>query len=133
MVHASRRGREPTQRQLRVGESLRHALAELLARRELRDPALADQSITVTEVRVSPNLRHATAYVLPLGGSEVDDVLERGANCNNWVPQNDGGWCLAFPHEHRYEPVSRVFPRHHARRCARGDRSLIRFPRPEAP
>jgi ribosome-binding factor A len=75
MVRASRRGREPTQRQLRVGESLRHALAELLVRRELRDPALADQSITVTEVRVSPDMRRATAYVLPLGGAEADDVL----------------------------------------------------------
>ena len=75
MVRSSRRGRGPTQRQLRVGESLRHALGELLARRGLRDPALADESITVTEVRVSPDMRRATAYFLPLGGAKVDDVL----------------------------------------------------------
>lgn len=71
----ARRKSEPSQRQLRVGESLRHALAELLARRELRDPALAGQSITVTEVRISPDMRRATAYVVPLGGAGADDVL----------------------------------------------------------
>ena len=69
------RGRAASQRQLRVGEAVRHALSELLARRELRDPALADRSVTVSEVRVSPDMRNATAYICPLGGEEVESVL----------------------------------------------------------
>ena len=66
----------PTQRQLRVGEALRHALAELFERGNLRDPVLREASITVTEVRVSPDLRRATAFVVPLGGDGAEEVLE---------------------------------------------------------
>jgi ribosome-binding factor A len=76
------RNREPTQRQLRVGEELRHALARILQRGELRDPALQDVAITVTEVRVSPDLKNATAFVMPLGGrnrAEALDALNRSA------------------------------------------------------
>jgi ribosome-binding factor A len=69
------RHREPSQRQLRVGEELRHALAGLLERGALREPALVDAVITVTEVRVSPDLRQATAFVMPLGGDRAADVL----------------------------------------------------------
>ena len=61
----------PSQRQLRVGEELRHALAEIFARGELRDPALQDVQATVTEVRVSPDLRAATAFVIPFGGGDA--------------------------------------------------------------
>ena len=68
-------GREPSQRQLRVGEALRHALAELLARGELHDPDVQGAPVTVTEVRVSPNLRNATAYIVPLGGGDPATVL----------------------------------------------------------
>jgi ribosome-binding factor A len=60
---------------LRVGEAVRHALSELLLRRELRDPALVDKSVTVSEVRVSPDMRNATAYICPLGGDDVETVL----------------------------------------------------------
>ena len=67
--------RPPNQRQLRVGEELRHALAQLLRPGELRDPALRDASITVTEVRVSPDLRNATAYVMPLAGANADEIM----------------------------------------------------------
>lgn len=67
--------REASQRQLRVGEELRHILAQLLRPGELRDPALADASITVTEVRLSPDLKNATAFVMPLGGGNADDIL----------------------------------------------------------
>lgn len=70
------KNREPSQRQLRVGEELRHALAEVLQRGELRDPALADVTVTVTEVRVSPDLKNATAYVMPLGGRNGAAVIE---------------------------------------------------------
>ena len=67
--------KESSQRQLRVGEELRHALAEALMREELRDPAMQGVSVTVCEVRVSPDLRHARAYVMPLGGGDVGDVI----------------------------------------------------------
>ena len=70
------KNREPTQRQLRVGEELRHALAQVLQRGELRDPALAEVTVTVTEVRVSPDLKNATAYVMPLGGRNGAAVIE---------------------------------------------------------
>jgi ribosome-binding factor A len=71
----------PSQRQLRVGEVLRHALVEALARGELRDPALAEVSITVTEVKVSPDLKAATAFVMPLGGRDEANVLEALNRC----------------------------------------------------
>ena len=71
-----------SQRQLRVGEEMRHALAEILQRGVLRDPALQDLTITVTEVRVAPDLKHATAFVMPLGGQHAAEAiagLRRGA------------------------------------------------------
>ena len=67
--------RPPSQRQLRVGEELRHALAQLLRPGELRDPVLRDANITVTEVRVSPDLKNATAYVMPLAGANADEIM----------------------------------------------------------
>ena len=60
--------RAPSQRQLRVGEELRHALARTLERAPLRDPDMAGVTVTVTEVQVSPDLRNAAVYVVPLGG-----------------------------------------------------------------
>ncbi|MFQ5958453.1 MAG: 30S ribosome-binding factor RbfA [Alphaproteobacteria bacterium] len=68
-------GKVPSQRQLRVGEELRHALAEVLGRGDLRDPGLSGTPVTVTEVRVSPDLRNATAFVVPLGGGDTETVL----------------------------------------------------------
>jgi ribosome-binding factor A len=65
----------PRQRQLRVGEVIRRALAEILSRGELHDPELAHVSVTVAEVRVSPDLRQATAYVMPLGGINTAEVV----------------------------------------------------------
>ena len=62
-------------RLLRVGENLRHALAEILAREEVPEPALKGRSITVSAVEVSPDLRHADVYVLPLLGENSDAVL----------------------------------------------------------
>src|ERR1700745_3928880 len=64
-----------SQRQLRVGEELRHALARILRDGELRDPVLENASITVTEVRVSPDLRNATAFVMPLAGTNATEVV----------------------------------------------------------
>ncbi|MCT8992004.1 30S ribosome-binding factor RbfA [Chelativorans sp. SCAU2101] len=65
----------PSQRQLRVGEQARHALAQLLQRGEVRDPAVEGVVVSVTEVRMSPDLRIATAYVSPLGVKDKDAVI----------------------------------------------------------
>ncbi len=65
-----------SQRQLRVGEAIRHALSETLTRGHLRDPGLQGASITVTEVRISPDLRSATAFVLPLGGHNAEAIVD---------------------------------------------------------
>ena len=62
--------RPPSQRQLRVGELIRHAVAELLARGEIMDDEVSRLMITVPEVRVSPDLRNATVYITPLGGGD---------------------------------------------------------------
>jgi ribosome-binding factor A len=69
-------GAGPSQRQLRVGETIRRALSEVLARGDVHDPDLNRMSITVGEVRTSPDLKIATAYVLPLGGEGQDRVIE---------------------------------------------------------
>lgn len=73
----SRDNRSPSQRQLRVGEELRHVLAHIIERGELRDPVLAATPVTVTEVRISPDLRQARVYVMPLGGGDAQDVVVR--------------------------------------------------------
>ena len=65
----------PSQRQLRVAELVRHALAEMLARGDVHDPVIEGHLITVPEVRMSPDLRLATAYVMPLGGRDADTVV----------------------------------------------------------
>jgi ribosome-binding factor A len=66
----------PSQRQQRVAELVRHALAEVLSRGDIQDPVLASHVVTVPEVRMSPDLRLATAYVMPLGGRDEKPVLQ---------------------------------------------------------
>nr|WP_239992008.1 30S ribosome-binding factor RbfA [Rhodopila globiformis] len=73
--HHAGSGHAPSQRQLRVAEEIRHVLAGLFTRNEFRDPDLAAAQITVTEVRISPDLKHATAFVSRLGRSDVDALL----------------------------------------------------------
>jgi ribosome-binding factor A len=65
-----------SQRQLRVGELIRHALSELLTRGDVHDPVLEGHLVTVPEVRMSPDLRLATIYVMPLGGRDAKEVLQ---------------------------------------------------------
>lgn len=65
-------GTPPSQRQLRAGELVRHALVDILAREDFRDPDLFDVSVTVGEVRCSPDLRHATVFCTPLGITDPD-------------------------------------------------------------
>ncbi|MCU9836475.1 30S ribosome-binding factor RbfA [Ruegeria sp. WL0004] len=76
-------GPGPSQRQLRVGEVIRRTLSEVLARGDVHDPDLNRLSITVGEVRISPDLKIATAFVLPLGGKGQEDVLQLLARNKN--------------------------------------------------
>jgi ribosome-binding factor A len=73
--HAREPARGPTQRSLRAGEVVRHAIAEILSRGEVHDAVIATHLITVPEVRMSPDLRIATVYILPLGGQDAAVVL----------------------------------------------------------
>jgi len=66
----------PTQRMLRVGEMIRHRMAELLSRGDIHDDVIASHLITIPEVRISPDLRQATIYVMPLAGKDVKPVLD---------------------------------------------------------
>lgn len=68
--------KKASQRQLRVGEEIRHVLAGIFMRGECYDPDVANASITVSEVRISPDLKNATAYVMPLGGLNQQGVLD---------------------------------------------------------
>ena len=63
-------------RHLRVGEAIRHALVDIFAHGHFRDPALRDLSITITEARTTPDLRHVTVFVMPLGGRARNEVVE---------------------------------------------------------
>jgi ribosome-binding factor A len=66
----------PSQRQLRVGEEIRHALSQLFIRGEIITPPSLDiSSVTVSEVRISPDLRNATAYIMPLNGEQKEEIL----------------------------------------------------------
>ena len=65
----------PSQRQLRVGEALRHALAQVLREHEIRDPELEGVSVTITQVKPSPDMRYATVYCAPLGGGNAGPII----------------------------------------------------------
>ena len=75
-VYSRRASKHSSQRQLRVGELIRHAVSQVFERDEVHDPEIAGKSITVTEVRMSPDLKLATAYVIPLGGEDDVAVVE---------------------------------------------------------
>lgn len=74
----------PSQRQLRVGEIIRHALAEILSRGQIADPDLDGVIISVAEVRMSPDLKNATALVMPLGGRDVPKVMAGLERSRKW-------------------------------------------------
>jgi ribosome-binding factor A len=71
----SQASKAPSQRQLKVGEVIRHALAEILVRGEVMDEVVSKHSLTVPEVRMTPDLKLATAYVMPLGGGDAVEVV----------------------------------------------------------
>ena len=74
--HRERPSAGPSQRQLRVGELVRHALAEMLSRGDIHDPVIEGHMITIPEVAMTADLRLATIYVMPLGGRDTKPVLE---------------------------------------------------------
>jgi len=82
---SSHSAKGPTKRQLRMGELIRHDLAAIFARGELRDPDLEGRIITCSEVRVSPDLRHATVFVLDLGGEYTADVVKGLMRCRKFL------------------------------------------------
>ena len=80
----------PSQRQLRVGEVIRHSLADIFARGDLQDPLLRDTRITVSEVKVSPDMRHATAFVMKLGGGDMKPVLAALTRARGYLRHETG-------------------------------------------
>lgn len=83
--HQSAGAAGPSQRMLRVGELIRHKLAELLVRGEIHDDVLASHVVTIPEVRLSPDLKLATVYVMPLGGEDIKPVLEALARNKKFI------------------------------------------------
>ena len=110
------RYKKPSVRQLRVGEELRHALAEILGRGELRDPNLRGRAITVTEVRASPDLKRAIAFVTPLGDESTDSgVLLALGRASSYLQGEIGRRIrlkltprLSFEFDDRFEYASRI-------------------------
>ncbi len=104
-------GSGPSQRQLRVGELIRHRLSEVLARGDVHDPELNRMSITVGEVRCSPDLKVATAYVLPLGGHDAEAALSAlRRNRGELRHQVAKGLALKFAPELRFQ-IDETFDR----------------------
>lgn len=109
------RKRAPSVRQLRVGEEIRHGLAEVFSRGDLHDPDLAGLSLTVSEVRVSPDLRNATAFVMPLGGAEIATVLAALQRAAPYLRSRIGGMLrlrylptLTFRADPSFDAVDRI-------------------------
>ncbi|MAZ04014.1 MAG: ribosome-binding factor A [Sneathiella sp.] len=90
MAHSKRGPRPASKRQLRVGEELRHIIASVLARDLIHDPDVAGASVTITEVKPSPDMRNATVYVTTLGGVN-EDVVIAGLNRTSAVIQAEMG------------------------------------------
>lgn len=111
----SHQAKGPTQRQLRVGELIRHKLAEMLARGEIYDDVLASHVVTISEVRMSPDLRLATAYVIPLGGKDTEVVLAALTRHSKFIRGEIGHAVdlrsapeVRFREDETFEEVSRI-------------------------
>lgn len=91
--------KEQSQRQLRVGQEIKRVITSVLERGEVRSPELSDAFITVTEVRVSPDLKYATAYIMTLNGENLGPILEQ-LNAESWVFKKQIGAKLQL----RYTP-----------------------------
>ena len=113
-ANTARSGRTPSQRQLRVGEEIRHALAQMVAQVNFRDPDLAGQSITVTEVRVSPDMRNATVFVTPLNG-EAEAIVPALQRASSFIRGQLASAVklrhtpsLKFEHDHSFDQAERI-------------------------
>jgi ribosome-binding factor A len=114
--HADAGGpRSPSQRQLRVGELVRHALAELLARGDIMDAELAAMTVTVPEVRMSPDLKNATVFVVPLGAGDPRTAVKALERNKRWIRGQvahkiDLKYApdLVFRHDDRFEESARI-------------------------
>jgi ribosome-binding factor A len=111
----TRTSKAPSQRQLRVGEEIRHALAHILSSGRLHDPDLAGISITVTEVRVTPDLKAATAYVTPFGGGEAQKVVSALRRAAGFLQHELAGQIelrllprLSFAHDTRFDRAGAI-------------------------
>ena len=106
----------PSQRQLRAGELMRHALVEILMAQEITDPDIAGVSITLTEVRMSPDLRHATVFVEPLGGGEQARTVVKALNRHHKFLRGRLGHAidmkftpeLKFLHDETFDEAARI-------------------------
>jgi ribosome-binding factor A len=111
---AAQRG--PSQRQLRAGELVRHALVEILRAQEITDPDLAGVSVTLTEARMSPDLRNATVFVEPLGGGEQAVVVVKALNRHHKFLRGRLGHAidmkftpaLKFLHDETFDEAARI-------------------------
>lgn len=108
-------GKGPSQRMLRVGELVRHKLAAMLARGEIHDDVLASHVVTITEVRMSPDLKLATAYVMPLGGKDTETVLAALDKHRKYIRSQVAGELdlrsapeVRFRSDETFEEVSRI-------------------------
>lgn len=80
-----RGAKAPSQRQLRAGELVRRALSDVVTRSSIRDPELAERSFSITEVRMSPDLRHATCFVAPLGHGDAAALAAALTRVRAWL------------------------------------------------
>jgi len=109
------KAKAPSQRQLRVGEELRHLLSDILHLGGLRDPALSATSITITEVRISPDLKNATAFVMPLGGDDIAEVVAGFKRAAPYLRREIGKKLqlrytpnLSFQADHSFDEAERI-------------------------
>ncbi|MFS2316400.1 30S ribosome-binding factor RbfA [Maricaulis sp. D1M11] len=105
----------PTQRQLRAGELIRHALSDIIAREEFRDPDLTGQLVTVTEVRPSPDLRSAKVYIAPMGEGDGDRLAAGLNRCAGFLRGRLGHQIdmkftpeLRFHRDDRYDTATHI-------------------------
>ena len=135
MSNKSRNGqagpKAPSQRQLRVGEELRHILARILERHDFRDPLLETANLTVTGVDASPDLRRATVFVVPLGGqfendTQSEQVLKALNHAAPYIRRQVAGQvrmkylpAFTFRIDHSFEHAGRIDALLHDPRVAR--------------
>lgn len=123
--------RAPSQRPLRVGEEIRHALADIFERGEVRDPELSQVSVTVTEVRMSPDLRQASVFIMPLGGRDEGAVLAALARAKGFLKGRVAGRVrlkympeFTFRRDETFERASRIAELIERTRAADAERGI---------